>query len=222
MDYNEILAELRDSLERADLLVHWKHSGAYERVGRTRVEFLARIKVREDAHRKPGGVEFADADIELELEYTDDAGLDAVKVCAAQVTIDGIDRDARIVRYALHFDRHDPDHESTELHSRFHWQVGGERLEAQEFGTVLYLQGPRFPWHPIDPVLLVDFVLGHFNGAKRSDLVQPGNDRRYLRILHAAQTQHVAPFFAHLQERLSENPFTETAYWPSLCGAPTG
>lgn len=218
MSFERDLADLKDLLSRADLLQNWGQGVAYSVPGGTRIDFQARISIRGAAHAKPAGVEFSDAAVELELEIHDNEnGLDAIKVCSAQVVVDGINDDGEIVRFALHFDRHDPAHTSIDLHSRFHWQVGGDRLEGQTFGTVLHLQGPRFPSHPIDPVLLVDFVLGHFHGAERAKLLASPNLVRYRRILHAAQVSFVAPFFAAVNDALLAGPLEETAYWPSLC-----
>jgi hypothetical protein len=220
VNYNQSLGDLRDILQRADLLKNWSLGQAYsiENGTRTRVDFAARVGIRSDAHAKPAGVEFTDADIELTLEFEEEAELSSVHSCSAQVVVDGLNDKGEIVRFAMHFDRHDPDDVSTDLHAQYHWQVGGDQLEGQQFGTVLQLQGPRFPWHPIDPVLLVDFVLGHFHGGKRSELMQQAGFTRYPRILRASQTQLVAPFFTALHNALNADPFVPTPYWPSLCG----
>ena len=125
--------------------------------------------------------------------------------------IEGIDAAERICKFALHFDRHDPLVSATELHAHYHWQFGGNRLDGQDCGTLLQLQGPRFPWHPLDPVLLVDFVLGHFNGPKRTELMESEGLTRYPRILYNSQTRLVAPFFAELHQALSAAAFCPDA-----------
>jgi hypothetical protein len=220
VSYERALAELQDLLRRADLLKSWDQSKVYKLDDCLRVDFSARIAIRTDAHSKPAGVDFTEAEIELTLELGAGDGLAAIRTCNAQVVIDGINSNSEIVRFSLHFDRHDPSKTATDLHAHYHWQVGGERLEAQNFGTVLHLEGPRFPWHPLDPVLLVDFVLGHFHGAKRAELMEAAVLTRYPRILYASQTSLVMPFFAALHQALTTDPFVPTSYWPSLCGRP--
>jgi hypothetical protein len=165
-------------------------------------------------------VDFTEAAMELTLKVAEGDNLEAIRECCAQVVIDGINAEGDIFRFALHFDRHDPLLTATDLHAHYHWQVGGDLLAAQEFGTVLHLEGPRFPWHPLDPVLLVDFVLGHFHGAKRAELMEAAILTRYPRILFESQTSFVVPFFTALHQALTTEPFVQTPYWPFLCGPP--
>lgn len=220
MSFDRDLADLQDVLRRADILKQWGPVAVFIRGGRTCIIFSARIAIDSAGHARPPGVSFDEAALELELELDGQEGLARVQVCAAEVVIEGLDEAAEVCRFALHFDRHDPTQISNELHAHYHWQVGGSRLDDRQFGTVMQLGGPRFPWHPIDPVLLVDFVLGHFYGTKRAELMQQGSLVRYPRILFSSQSLFVAPFFAALNAALSANPFCETPYWPSLCGGP--
>jgi hypothetical protein len=218
--YGHALAELQDLLQRADLLKSWHQSNVYKVDDCLRVDFSARIAIRASAHAKPAGVDFTEAEVELILEIGKEDSLEAIRRCSAQVVIDGINTKGDICRFALHFDRHDPSVTATDLHAHYHWQMGGYRMAAQDFGTILHLEGPRFPWHPLDPVLLVDFVLGHFHGAKRAELMEAAILTRYPRILYASQTVFVVPFFTALYQALNTDPFVATPYWPSLCGRP--
>lgn len=218
MSYLQDLTELQNILQRADLLRAWHRSNVYDLPqGTIKIEFGACIGVRADQHAKPGSVAFTDADIELDLTLHEGDGLDRVAACSAQVIIEGMNDDAEIFKYALHFDRHDGTQESIELHSQYHWQVGGERLETQNFGTILQLQGPRFPYHPLDPALLIDFVLGHFNGRKRTELMSEADFIRYPRILYNSQSNFVVPFFTALHAAFTANPIVHTPMWPSIC-----
>jgi len=219
VSYAHSLAELQDLLQRADLVKSWSHD-VYSLKNGTHVDFRARIAIRTDAHAKPTGVDFADADLELTLEVGNGEGLDAILLCNAEVVIEGMNAGGEIFKFALHFDRHDPSQTATDLHSHYHWQIGGDCLIGQNFGTILHLQGPRFPWHPLDPMLLVDFVLGHFHGEKRCELIDAAILTRYPHILYASQTSLVVPFFTALHEALTTDPFVATPYWPSLCGRP--
>ncbi len=214
------LNELQDILKRADLLKRWEHGNVYPLPdGTTRVEFSALIGVRSEQHARPAGVDFYDAAIDLELELLEAEGFASIRCCSAQVVIEGLGGDGELHKYALHFDRHDAAQPSVDLHAMYHWQVGGDRLETQQFGTVLHLQGPRFPYHPLDPILLVDFVLSHFHGGKRSELMEEVAFYRYPRILYESQAAFVTPFFQVLHDTLTVTPFVETPYWPALCGS---
>jgi len=218
VNYLQDLNELQAILQRADLLRAWHRSNVYPlQNGTTKVEFGARIGVRSDQHARPGGVAFSDAEIELDLSLGEGEGIDRIQQCSAQVTIEGMNEASEVFVYALHFDRHDMTQESIELHSQYHWQVGGDRLEAQNFGTLLQLQGPRFPYHPIDPALLVDFVLGQFNGHKRSELMSEANFIRYPRILYKSQSRFVVPFFNAVQAAFNSNPIAQSPMWPAIC-----
>lgn len=219
MSYERLLNELQDVLQRADIIRNWGPTTVYRLSdGSTRISFVARIAIRPDAHAKPAGVDFSDADIEFELEIADGHGLDRVRRCSAQVIIEGTDANGELYKFALHFDRHDPAESSIDLHAHYHWQIGGDKLEACNFGTVLQLQSPRFPWHPLDPVLLIDFVLGQFHGGKRVELMTNPAYVRYRRILYISQSSLVEPFFTLIHEALTAQLFTGTTYWPSLCG----
>jgi hypothetical protein len=212
------LNDLQSLLQRADLLRAWHRSNVYSLPnGTTKIEFGARIGVRSDQHARPGSVAFSDAVVELDLSVGEGDSLDRIQECSAQVIIEGMNDASEVFMYALHFDRHDATQDSIELHSQYHWQVGGDRLEAQNFGTLLQLQGPRFPYHPIDPALLVDFVLGHFNGHKRSELMSEANFIRYPRILYKSQSNFVVPFFKAVYAAFNSNPIAHCPMWPSVC-----
>ena len=220
MTVQHSLAELQELLRRADLLRGGERTNVYTIPnGGLRIEFAARIAIRSEQHSKPAGVDFSDADIELLLELEGGEDFDAIRACSAQVVIEGLDSKSELYKFALHFDRHDHKESSTDLHAQYHWQVGGDKLEGQQYGTVLQLQSPRFPYHPLDPILLVDFVLGHFNGLKRKSLMQDAAFVRYPRILYKSQTSFVAPFFSFIHQSLNTEPAVSCILWPGLCGS---
>lgn len=217
-DFNHELNELRDLLERADVLGGWTTGFSYQRGDNLAVELNIRLRVRSDAHARPTGAVFDTADIEFQMEVGGECQLDDVAVCTAQVVIDGLSQNGDDLRFALHFDRHDPAQASTELHAQYHWQVGGQRLDGMSITGLLVPEGPRFPSHPLDPVLLVDFVLSHFYGSKRTTLLTNPEYIRYRRLLVASQSRYVTPFFAQILAALAANPFRGTMLWPALSG----
>lgn len=216
-DYNHDLAELRDLLEKADVMRRWSRGQAFTVNQGTRVEFKVELAIRHDAHARPPGTVFELAEVELDFKARGE-DLAEIENCSAQVVVDGVAADGSTVRrFAMHFDRHPSDQPGTDLHAAYHWQVGGSRFDGWHLGDVLMLQGPRFPSHPLDPILLVDFVLGHFHGAKRAELLT-AKFVRYRRLLHRSQQRLIRPFFSSISRALEADKFQETELWPSLCG----
>lgn len=209
------MTELNDLLARAEVLTRWDRSDSYTSGGQTHVGFGASISIRDEAHARPTGATFASADIELDLALGAGRSCVDVTACQAQVVVEGLSASGDELRFAMHLDRHSGG-EATDLHALYHWQIGGDRLDGLDIGGVLVLEAPRFPWHPVDPVLLVDFILGHFHGAKRQHLLTSPELIRYRRLLFASQSAFVAPFFREIAAALQAEPLTLTPYWPSV------
>jgi hypothetical protein len=71
------------------------------------------------------------------------------------------------LRAAWHLDTHlFPNSITHAVHPRFHFQVGGERLDEVDgrIRGVFMPESPRLPVAPLDGVLAVDFVLSHYCG----------------------------------------------------------
>lgn len=82
----------------------------------------------------------------------------------AQLTVDG---ETHVVRSAWHLDTHlYTDTPSHSVHPRFHFQIGGERMDDLDhlIRGVFLPETPRVPCAPLDGVLAVDFVLSHYCG----------------------------------------------------------
>ena len=214
--FDQQMAELQDLLRKADVLASWDRSVTYEIPGETRIEFSASVQIRNDAHARPVGAIFGNANLELDLAVGPARDCLSVTDCGAQVVIEGLTAASEDLRFAMHFDRHGAA-EATDLHSLYHWQLGGHRLDGLAISGVLVLEAPRFPWHPLDPILLVDFVLGHFHGEKRAELMSEPEFVRYRRLLIASQTAFVAPFFREVALALAQDPPVDTPFWPSIC-----
>ncbi len=216
--YDQLLTELPEILRRADVLKRWvSHSVQHLPDGRIRIDMQAVVGVDEYAHTLPTGVVLDDAEVQLTLVSGEEFGLDTITECNGQVVIRGLDRQANVLTFAMHLDRHDPKQSSNELHSTYHWQVGGDKIASCTFGSVVHLQGPRFPSPPLDPMLFIDFVLGHFNGTKRASLMSEAAFVRYRRLLHQSQTLFVMPFFQSILATLQADPLEPNALWAGLC-----
>jgi hypothetical protein len=82
----------------------------------------------------------------------------------AELMVDG---EPHVVRAAWHLDTHlHTEVRSHAAHPRFHFQVGGERLDDLDHAIrgVFVPEAPRLPCAPLDGVLAVDFVLSHYCG----------------------------------------------------------
>lgn len=81
--------------------------------------------------------------------------------------------ETHVVRSAWHLDTHlYTDTSSHSVHPRFHFQVGGERLDNLDhlIRGVLLPETPRVPCAPLDGVLAVDFVLSNYCGSDWAEL----------------------------------------------------
>ena len=72
------------------------------------------------------------------------------------------------MRSAWHLDTHlHTATDSDSIHPRFHFQVGGDRLDYVDhlIRGVFMPETPRMPAAPLDGILAIDFVLAHYCGA---------------------------------------------------------
>ena len=112
--------------------------------------------------------------------------------------IDGVRHN---LRTAWHIDTHSyVDTPSHGAHPRFHFQVGGERLDEIDANIrgVLMPETPRMPCAPLDAILAVDFVLAHYCGDQWNllkDLVPS-----YLRLRKTPLQRYWSPYFRTLAE----------------------
>jgi hypothetical protein len=105
------------------------------------------------------------------------------------------------VRAAWHLDTHLYANESDHgVHPRFHFQVGGEGLDAidADIRGILMPEAPRLACAPFDGILAVDFVLAHYCGDQWSLLkdLMPS----YLRLRKSPIQRYWLPYFRTLAE----------------------
>lgn len=83
-----------------------------------------------------------------------------------------------------HLDRHiTGGHVPVDLHPLYHFQYGGRGMVPVHgfLGQTLLLEAPRLIHPPLDAVLAVDFVLGHYGGAGRAVLLKDAGYRQRIR-----------------------------------------
>lgn len=127
------------------------------------------------------------------------------------------------LRQAWHVDTHLHTKSITHsVHPRFHFQVGGHRLEDidADIRAVFMPETPRLPCAPLDAILAVDFVLSHYCGEAWSILrdIEP----RYGRLRRDPMQRYWSPYFRMMADGiddLEEDPSGGGAYdlLPSIC-----
>lgn len=105
------------------------------------------------------------------------------------------------LRSAWHIDTHlHIATQSHNVHPRFHFQVGGERLDEIDttIRGVFLPETPRMPCAPLDAILAVDFVLAHYCGSMWRDLrdLEP----RYTRVRKNPMQRYWAPYYRTLAD----------------------
>jgi hypothetical protein len=108
------------------------------------------------------------------------------------------------LRAAWHLDTHLYANESAHgVHPRFHFQVGGERLDPIDASIrgILMPEAPRLACAPFDGVLAVDFVLAHYCGERWNLLkdLMPS----YLRLRKNPIQRYWLPYFRTLADGIA-------------------
>lgn len=113
---------------------------------------------------------------------------------------------------AWHFDRHaHPPANTSPSHPTFHFQFGGSRLKgiADKIDGVIIFDTPRYFAPPMDPILVVDVLLSHFNGPKWHKIRM--NETRYISIVRRAQARLWKPYFDQISCELNTVPENDPA-----------
>jgi hypothetical protein len=105
--------------------------------------------------------------------------------------------DVHQLRTAWHVDTH-VHLQQRDIHPRFHFQFGGERLDKidESIRAILIPEAPRLPILPMDAVLAVDFVLSHYFGALWRELRD--SEPRYRRLIRGATLRYWTEYFAQV------------------------
>ncbi|MER8499453.1 MULTISPECIES: hypothetical protein [unclassified Mesorhizobium] len=130
----------------------------------------------------------------------------------AQLVVDG---SPQAIRSAWHLDTHlYVETVSDSVHPRFHFQMGGERLDHFDhlIRGVFVPEAPRMPAAPLDGVLAIDFVLAHYCGSDWSELREIDATYRDLRV--APIRRYWGPYFKAISDgiaNMNEQPDGGTA-----------
>lgn len=111
------------------------------------------------------------------------------------------DGDLHSIRSAWHLDTHlHTETESDSVHPRFHFQVGGEKLDDVDhlIRGVFVPETPRMPVAPLDGILAIDFVLAHYCGSDWAELRRMDATYRDLRV--APVKRYWGPYFKSLSD----------------------
>ncbi len=87
-------------------------------------------------------------------------------------------------------------------HPRYHLQFGGNAIHSKAtspdfFGSHLLFDSPRIPHPPLDVILAIDFVLGHYYGPMWYELRESA-DGMYSKTIKEAQRLYWRPYYASL------------------------
>ena len=127
--------------------------------------------------------------------------LDAQFVCDAEAVFAG---ETHQLRAAWHVDTHlHTATQSSSVHPRFHFQVGGNELAGIDdtIRGALLTEAPRPATAPLDGILAVDFVLSHYSGGAWE--VLRALEARYGRLRTPSMKRYWGPYFRVLSEALA-------------------
>lgn len=127
--------------------------------------------------------------------------------------------------YAIHFDKHNVSQGGNQAHPVYHFQFGGNRLIEDEnyksvnldFGQVLFLDAPRVMHHPMELILVLDFILSNFFPDIWNKIK---NIRTYKKILTKYQKDFILPYFKSVVSHLENTTSNWNAkdIYPQLAG----
>lgn len=122
---------------------------------------------------------------------------------------------------AWHLDRHigETVYDGRCLHPLYHFHFGGHHLKEldDDVGSLLILDSPRLPHHPMDVFLGIDFVLANYAGADWAKLKE---NRTYLNCLKRSQdfllATHIKSLNTHFGTPDEKNEGGASCLWPHL------
>lgn len=132
------------------------------------------------------------------------------------ITVKGKNGTGDAMLACWHLDRHpdapDDGESPVDIHPRYHFQHGGDRLKIKNFGDQLVIESPRFMHLPLDAILGLDFVLANFLGKDRKALC---DIQAYQDCLVETQKTFWRPYILSLANRWDDYS-THGYNWDSL------
>jgi len=138
---------------------------------------------------------------------------------AFDVVLD-IDGQSHLLRSAWHIDTHPyPETDSRSVHPRFHYQVGGDKLDEvdHEIRGVFLAEAPRVPCVPLDGLLAIDFVLSHYCG--EAWMLMRDIEPRYGVVRRRPMQCYWRPYFQELSACISglgQPDFAQSQLMPNI------
>ncbi|GGD45622.1 hypothetical protein GCM10012288_19920 [Malaciobacter pacificus] len=169
---------------------------------------------------------FLDMDIEGDNQGLEN-GLDPFKKFSLNIVIKGKNKNnsSSKLLYAVHFDKHNVSQGGHQAHPVYHFQFGGNRLTEDEnnkttnldFGQALFLDAPRVMHHPMELILVLDFILSNFFPEIWNKIK---NIKRYKKILIKYQKDFILPYFKSVVNHLENTTSSWNAkdIYPQLVG----
>lgn len=152
-------------------------------------------------HLQPRKAEFKHVKLNMSLTFEGkELSIDSISEMSVDIVLIGMDC-GKDVHNAWHFDFHSTLGDETFAHPMFHCQNGGRNLRTSpndssnpiETGEIFLVESPRIAHPPLDPVLAIDFVVGHFLG--NSDLNKLHNTREFRHALQTSMKAVWKPYY---------------------------
>ena len=115
-----------------------------------------------------------------------------------------LDKDIRKGGNAPHYD-----------HPLYHFQPGGNRLEAKTMQGAIFIGSPRLPHPPMDVILALHFILRNFCSTKTYRSVKSLlNEPQYLDIVDRAKKRMFTPYFKAFDSGYVHEAYTLANVFP--------
>lgn len=119
--------------------------------------------------------------------------------------------------FAWHLDR-ELETDGDFVHPLYHFQAGGKRMEGVGCSAVCFLSSPRLPHPPLDPILLIHFVVQNFiNSGKYSSKKDLLEDVTYQDAVNKARERILQPYFnSIISDKLERQTLSAYKLFPLL------
>lgn len=119
-------------------------------------------------------------------------------------------------RCSWHFDFDKPQDEQGAhrfVHPLSHLTYGGRQMSTVNLGDTLLLTSPRICHPPMDPILLIDFILSNYIPKGHYDNIRIESD--YKRALQFSQSSYWRPYYESINKSILNG--NTNSFVPTLC-----